>query len=85
MVNSQQTGLQYLSTILTKYDQANFKAQARQAIEQLSLDELPLQQVLTQSSVALAGDLSVMILGYEVTENSIQLKTGIGFYGILSG
>ena len=83
--SKQTEGLLYLSQILIKPDDCDFKTMVKKAIESLSLDELPLQQALTQSSVALEGDLSVMLLGCDVTESSIQLRVGISFYGILSG
>jgi len=57
----------------------------KQEVEQLSLDDLPLQQSLSVGSHALADDLKIMINSVEQLDNTIRIRAGIFFYSIIAG
>ncbi len=75
--------------ILTKSLKAwgtdQFKSILESEIRQLSLDQLPLQQALTQSSYAVEGSQSITLLSSEASAGVIQVKVGVFFHGIIAG
>ncbi len=54
-------------------------------LEQLGVTQLPLQQGLAFSHVALDTHLKVIILASSETNNNIIVKAGIFYTGIISG
>lgn len=70
-----------LSTWMTPEFESHFKAE----IEKLRTDQLPLQQGLSKSSYVSDSDINVVILNSNETANTIQIKTGIFYAGIITG
>jgi len=57
----------------------------KQELEQLGADQLPLQQGLSASSVALDDPVSVMITGVSEDRGFIHVRAGIFYSGIIAG
>ncbi|NWF35379.1 hypothetical protein [Mariprofundus sp. KV] len=77
---------------MTQFSQAvvawgnpDFKAAVKCDIEQLSVNELPLQQGLRNGSVALDDDIQAMILNVQESDTSIRVKAGIFYKSIIAG
>ncbi len=65
---------------------ADFKATFKQAIEQLTHDQLKLQKGLEHTSVVSHDDpFSAVIIRIDEHENSVEVKAGIFFSGIIGG
>ncbi len=54
-------------------------------LEKLGLDELPLQQGLSTSSVALDDELQIIILSAEDKGSHIDARAGIFYTGVIAG
>ena len=74
-----------LPKALAAFNSPGFKDVLRREIEECGAGWLPLQQCLSSSSYALAGDVSVMIFGVSDDPDSIHAKMGIFFSGIIAG
>ena len=70
---------------LNAWGTPEFKAALMREIEQLSVNELPLQQGLTTGSHALDDDIQAMILNVQETRSSIRVKAGIFYKAIIAG
>jgi len=70
---------------ISAWGTADFKAVLMRELEQLSVNELPLQQGLTTGSYALDDDIQAMILNVHETGSSIQVKAGIFYKAIIAG
>jgi hypothetical protein len=58
-----------------------FKAE----VGKLGVEQLPLQQALSQGSYACNNDLRVLVINTSARQHSIQVKAGIFYTGILPG
>ena len=56
-----------------------------QEIEQLTIDQLPLQQGLSTGSHALDNKLRAMIISIADEENCIRARAGIFYTGVIAG
>ena len=54
-------------------------------VGQLDMDQLPLQQALSHSSYACDKDLKVLVINASAGQESIQVRAGIFYTGILPG
>lgn len=70
---------------LNAWGNPNFISVLKQEIEQLGGGQLPLQQGLTTSSVALDNRLEAMVLGVSEEGGVIRAKMGIFYTGIITG
>jgi len=70
---------------LNAWGTVDFKVVLKREIEQLSVNELPLQQGLATGSHALDDDIEVMILNVQESDTSIQVKAGIFYKAIIAG
>jgi len=70
---------------LSAWGTSDFKTVVKQKIEQLSVNELPLQQGLTTGSHALDDDIQGMILNVQESEACIRVKAGIFYKSIIAG
>ena len=66
-------------------NKAAFSMQLKAALENLGLKELPLQQGLSASSVALDDELQVIILSVEEKQAHIEVHAGIFYSGVIAG
>lgn len=57
----------------------------KREIEQLTIEQLPLQRGLSASSHALGDSLQVMILGVSAEGSHIRVTAGIFYTGIIAG
>jgi hypothetical protein len=64
---------------------ANFKEILKVEIEQLDAKQLPLQQGLSAGGYALEDDFNVMIIHVAELENSLSVKAGIFYHGVVAG
>ncbi len=65
---------------------SDLKRHFKQAIEQLSHDQLPLQQGLEHTSVVSLDDpFTAVILRIDEHRDTIEIKSGIFFAGIIGG
>lgn len=76
--------IQFDPNLLTSNPQ-ELKTRLRDAIKQLGCSQLPLQQGLSASSVALDDGLDAMIINITDQGESLLLKAGIFYKGIVAG
>lgn len=62
-----------------------FREQFKQEVEQLSAEQLPLQQGLSLSSYVSAEPFKVMVIHDEADEATIRVKAGIFYTGVIAG
>jgi len=74
-----------LSRALNAWGTPEFSAILVQEIEQLTIDQLPLQQGLSTGSHALDNRLRAMIISVADEGNCIRAKAGIFYTGIIAG
>jgi len=74
-----------LPLALKTWPGADFNAAIKHEITRLNPDLLPLQQGLQHSNYAPGDDVSATILHSEETANSIIVKAGLFYSGIISG
>jgi len=74
-----------LSKTLNAWGTPEFDTIFKSEIEQLDARQLPLQQALTTASYALNSKPNVMIIGISEDPDSIYVKTGIFYSGIIAG
>jgi hypothetical protein len=70
---------------LTAWGTPEFNGILKQEIEQLTIDQLPLQQGLSTGSHALDDRLSAMIISVADEGNTIRARAGIFYTGIIAG
>lgn len=66
-------------------DSSRLKGILKQEIERLEAAELPLQQGLERSSRVSPSPFSAMILGVVDTADTLEVKAGIQYKGIIAG
>lgn len=74
-----------LHKTLSAWGRPDFEAVLKQEIEQLGVDQLPLQQGLSTGNYALAEPITVSILGVTELERVIRVKAGIFFSSAIAG
>jgi hypothetical protein len=74
-----------LNKSLNAFGTPDFKQVLKQEIEQLSIDQLPLQQGLSVSSYALDDPRRVMVIDVSDDTRFIHAKAGIFYFGIIAG
>ena len=70
---------------LSAWNTPDFKIILKQEIAQLDASALPLQQGLTTGSYAIDTHREVMINGVSEDTNSIRVRAGIFYAGIIAG
>ncbi|MEE9493275.1 MAG: hypothetical protein V3W04_07865 [Gammaproteobacteria bacterium] len=73
------------SQSLASHDKAELFRELKAGIEQLSMDELPLQQNLTQSSYVSGDTFNAMILQVTDSAEKVLVKAGIFYKGVIAG
>lgn len=68
-----------------KWGSADFEQAFVAAAQQLGTADFPLQQALAQSSYVSESPYTVVMLGSTATDNAIQIKAGIFYFGIIAG
>lgn len=74
-----------LNKSLLAWNTPDFATVLKQEIEQLGVDQLPLQRGLSTGSYVLAKPVTATILGVAETENVIRAKAGIFFRSVIAG
>lgn len=74
-----------LTRAVNAWGKPDFNAVLKQDIEQLDVDDLPLQQGLSIGSYVAGKQFSAMIISAADAEGSIRAKAGIFYKGILGG
>jgi len=74
-----------LTKALNAWGTPAFDSTVKSEIEQLGVEQLPLQQALTSASYALDNKPSVMIINASERTDAIRVKTGIFYSGIIAG
>lgn len=74
-----------LTKALNAWGSPDFEDILKQELERLGCDELPLQQGLSTGSVAVGGNLKVMILGVSDGADAIRAKAGLFYTGLIAG
>lgn len=69
---------------LAARQEAGFREVLKQELQSLAT-ELPLQQGLSQGSVAINDDVQVMILVVEDGEDSLEVRFGVFFSAVIAG
>ncbi|VAW72793.1 hypothetical protein MNBD_GAMMA13-720 [hydrothermal vent metagenome] len=74
-----------LRNALSTWGTPEFNASLKAELENLGVDQLPLQQGLTYSSFALDKDLSVIIMSSAQNTDTLSVKAGIFYSGVIAG
>ena len=74
-----------LSSALNAWGTPEFNAILIQEIEQLTIDQLPLQQGLSTGSHALDSRLRAMIISVADEGNFIRARAGLFYSGVIAG
>lgn len=74
-----------LKDALKAWDTPDFERALKDDIQRLGSETLPLQQGLSQSSHVSDAKINVIILNTTETPESICIKTGIFYAGIIAG
>ncbi len=74
-----------LCNVVNAWDTATFNDILKVELEKMGVDQLPLQQGLSFSNIALDTHIKVVPLSSTETDNSIIIKAGIFYSGIISG
>lgn len=74
-----------LTKTLNAWGTAGFEDIFKGEVEQLDVDQLPLQQGLSTSSHVTDSPRTVVIIGTADEEGFIQVKAGIFYSGIIAG
>lgn len=74
-----------LPRTLAAWGSPEFKAVAKAEIQALDATLLPLQEGLSQSSHALYGQFTAVILGGEFAAGALRVKAGLFYAGIIAG
>ena len=74
-----------LSKALSAWGTQDFNDILKQEIEQLDVENLPLQHGLSTGSYAMDNNLRVMILSVSEQANCIRAKVGIFYTGVIAG
>ncbi len=74
-----------LTSALSAWGTADFEGVLKQELQQLGVDQLPLQQGLSASSVALDGTIDIMIKRVSDDAGAIRVKAGIFYTGVIAG
>lgn len=74
-----------LTRAVNAWGKPDFNAVLKQDIEQLDVDQLPLQQGLSTGSYVAGEQFSAMIISAADSEDFIRAKAGIFYQGILGG
>lgn len=70
---------------LQAWDSPAFQQALKQEIEQLSAQQLPLQQGLTRGSYALDGKHKAMLIGAADMGEHLRIKAGIFYASVIAG
>lgn len=74
-----------LEKTLSAWGRPDFEAILKQEVEQLGVDQLPLQQGLSSGNYALAEPVTATILDVAELEKVIRVKAGIFFSSVIGG
>lgn len=74
-----------LDKTLSAWNTNEFEDVFKGEVEQLGMEHLPLQQALTQGSYASDKGLKVLVINASARQESIHVKAGIFYTGILPG
>lgn len=74
-----------LMTALSAWKTPDFETQLKAEIEKMTGKQLPLQKGLSYSSYALDDDIKSTILNISEDSQSIQVKAGLFYKGIIAG
>ena len=74
-----------LTIPLQHWGRTDFNDTLKNAILEMDIHQLPLQQALAQSSHVSDSKINVIILNTKENENSIIAKVGVFYFGIIAG
>lgn len=74
-----------LEKTLAAWQTSEFEAAFKREVEQLGVEDLPLQQGLSQGSYASDEQLKVIVIRVSDRQGKIQVKAGIFYTGIVPG
>jgi hypothetical protein len=74
-----------LSEAVSAWGTSAFNDVLKREIEHLDIDQLPLQQCLSQGSYSKNDGLSVMIIGVDEEPGLIHVKAGIFYSAVIAG
>lgn len=74
-----------LEKTVAAWQTADFEEVFKSEVEQLGVEQLPLQQALSQGSYASDRHLKVLVINASAGQEIIQVKAGIFYTGVLPG
>lgn len=72
-------------TIISSWGTKSFSDKFKSEIERLTVKELPLQQGLSYSNIALDTDIKAIVLNMADDTPSITIKLGLFYTGVVAG
>ena len=75
----------HLEKTVAAWQTPAFEEAFKSEVEQLGMDQLPLQQALSQGSYASDKNLKVLVINTVDRQGCLQVKAGIFYTGILPG
>ncbi len=74
-----------LKNIVDAWGTDNFDATLKNTLENMSVNELPLQKGLSSSNIALDNNIKVVILTKKDNKTELQIKAAIFYTGVIAG
>ena len=74
-----------LTRALNAWGTAEFDEILKKQVEQMGVEQLPLQQGLSVGNYALDGKINVLVISVSDDTNFIYVKAGIFYTGIIAG
>lgn len=71
--------------LIQAWDTPEFVAVFKRLVANMTVEQLPLQQGLQASDFAVDKDLKVLVLNIESDEDTIKIKAGVFYQGMVSG
>lgn len=75
----------FLAEVLAAWNTPAFENQLKSAIEQMTVDQLPLQQGLANSGYALDTNLKAVLISTAELADYFQATVGIFYTGVIAG
>ncbi len=74
-----------LKSVVSDWGNESFPERFKNTVEKLGVNELPLQQGLSLSNIALDDNVKVIILNCNDLKTKIEIKAGLFYTGMIAG
>lgn len=74
-----------LTKTVAAWGTPDFENTLKEELQEIAIEQLPLQEGLTQGSHVGDGNITVVILNVSESEDLIRAKTGVFYAGVIAG